>query len=115
MNDDLGRALSNEPEIEPSRHFTRAVMAAVARAEAEPPPLAFPWRRALPGMVVVAAAAVLVVSGVVSPSGAVAAPPGADELGALIRGASAPPAIWTMVGLLVSLATMSVAAISARR
>lgn len=49
-NDDLDRILSQE-EIQPSSGFTASVMEAVRREVAAPPPIPFPWRRALPGVV----------------------------------------------------------------
>ena len=56
-NDELERILSEEREIQPSPMFAAKVMAAVQREAAAPPPIAFPWRRALPGFA--GAAAVL--------------------------------------------------------
>ncbi len=53
MRDDcLDRSLSKEEEILPSSGFTASVMEAVRREAATPPPIAFPWKRALPGVVV---------------------------------------------------------------
>lgn len=47
-DDDLDRILSTEPEIVPSSGFVVSVMDAVRR-ETAPPPIPFPWKRALPG------------------------------------------------------------------
>jgi hypothetical protein len=47
---DLDRILSEE-EILPSSGFTASVMDAVRREAAAPPPIPFPWKRALPGLV----------------------------------------------------------------
>jgi hypothetical protein len=47
--------LSHEAEIVPSSGFTASVMNAVRGQAQAPPPILFPWKRALPGM----AAAVL--------------------------------------------------------
>jgi len=44
------RILSKEQEIAPSSGFVLSVMDAVRRETETPPPIAFPWRRALPGM-----------------------------------------------------------------
>jgi hypothetical protein len=55
--------LSREDEILPSSGFAISVMDAVRREAAAPPPIAFPWKRALPGMVVAALALLLVVAG----------------------------------------------------
>lgn len=48
--DDLDRILAGESRIEPSPGFVPSVMRAVRRAATEPPPLTFPWLRALPGL-----------------------------------------------------------------
>ncbi len=49
---DLDRILSNEEEILPSSGFAASVMEAVQREAAAPPPIPFPWKRALPGLCV---------------------------------------------------------------
>jgi len=58
LDDDLDRILSCEPEMVPPVNFAATVMAAV-RLEAEiPPPIPFPWRRAMPAVCAAALAAV---------------------------------------------------------
>ena len=54
-HDDLDGLYSHEPEIVPSSGFTASVMDAVRAQAQAPPPIPFPWKRALPGI----AAAVL--------------------------------------------------------
>lgn len=49
---DLDRILSKEEEILPSSGFAASVMEAVQREAAAPPPIPFPWKRALPGFCV---------------------------------------------------------------
>ena len=49
--DEMDRILSGEDEILPSSGFTVSVMDAVRREAAAPPPIPFPWKRALPGLV----------------------------------------------------------------
>lgn len=62
MNDpEIDRVLSQQDEILPSSGFTASVMDAVRREAAVPPPIAFPWKRALPGLVVAVLALALVV------------------------------------------------------
>jgi len=51
-HDEIERALRAEPLVEPSTGFAASVMAAVRAEATAPPPLAFPWRRALPAMAV---------------------------------------------------------------
>lgn len=61
--------LSQKDEIIPSSGFVASVMDAVHREAVTPPPIPFPWRRALPGAVaLVAALIVLVVFGIQSVS-----------------------------------------------
>jgi hypothetical protein len=50
--DELDHVLSREAEIIPSSGFVRSVMAAVRSEAAAPPPIPFPWKRALPGLLV---------------------------------------------------------------
>jgi H+/gluconate symporter-like permease len=47
---DLDRILSKEEEILPSSGFAASVMEAVQREASAPPPIPFPWKRALPGL-----------------------------------------------------------------
>jgi hypothetical protein len=42
--------LSNETDIAPSSGFAGSVMEAVRSKAAAPPPIPFPWKRALPGI-----------------------------------------------------------------
>jgi hypothetical protein len=64
MNDrDLDRALREREEIVPSSGFVAAVMEAVRQEEAASapipfPPIPFPWKRALPGLMASVALAV---------------------------------------------------------
>ena len=58
---DFDRILSKEEQILPSSGFAASVMEAVQREAAAPPPIPFPWKRALPGI----CAAVLMIALVV--------------------------------------------------
>jgi len=49
---DIDRILSREDEILPSSGFAVSVIDAVRYEAAAPPPIPFPWKRALPGLVV---------------------------------------------------------------
>jgi hypothetical protein len=48
--DELDRTLSGEIDIVPSSGFMSGVMAAVHCEASAPPPIPFPWKRALPGL-----------------------------------------------------------------
>jgi len=63
-HDEIDRILAHEEELLPSSGFAASVMDAVRREAAVPPPIPFPWKRALPGLV--AAAVALVFAGWVS-------------------------------------------------
>jgi hypothetical protein len=64
-DDNVDRVLAKDDEIVPSSGFTNAVMEAVRREAATPPPLAFPLWRALPGWVAAAITVALALAGVV--------------------------------------------------
>lgn len=49
--DDLDHILAGEDEIQPTSGFTASVMEAVRQEAATPPPIPFPWRRAIPGLI----------------------------------------------------------------
>ena len=51
--DDLDRILSSEEPLVPSSGFAAAVMESVRAATTAPPPLPFPWRRFLLGLLAV--------------------------------------------------------------
>jgi hypothetical protein len=70
MEDELDRMLSTRDEIVPSSGFVMSVMDAVRReaAVSEPtplPPITFPWVRALPVFIALAAVLVMLVAGFV--------------------------------------------------
>jgi hypothetical protein len=57
MNDaDIDRMLSRQDDILPSSGFVGSVMDAVRSEATAPPPIPFPWRRALPVFALAAAA-----------------------------------------------------------
>jgi hypothetical protein len=60
--DQINRILFREDEILPSSGFAVSVMDAVRREAAAPPPIPFPWKRAVPGLVVASLTAVLVLA-----------------------------------------------------
>jgi hypothetical protein len=108
--DEIDRILTRRDEILPSSGFATSVMEAVRREAAAPQPIAFPWKRALPGMVVggialivglVAGVAVIVrlASGSIAPQATASAPP---ALPSLFHGGIESAAIWTMLALVMA-------------
>jgi hypothetical protein len=66
-NADLDRALGAASDsILPSSGFADGVMSAVYREASAPAPLAFPWKRAIPGVAAAVMAALLLIAAVVS-------------------------------------------------
>jgi hypothetical protein len=49
-DNEIDRILSQENQIAPSSGFVHSVMGSVRREAAAPPPIPFPWTRALPGI-----------------------------------------------------------------
>ena len=49
-NDELDRILSSNDDILPSSGLAASVMEAIRSEAATPPPIPFPWKRALPGL-----------------------------------------------------------------
>jgi hypothetical protein len=106
--EEINRILSREDEILPSSGFAVSVMDAVRREAAAPPPIPFPWKRALPGLVAAGFALALVVVAIV-----MAITQGAStssQFSASLPSASPPffqgnlehAAIWTVLALLAT-------------
>jgi len=75
-DDELDRILgSAQQDVVPSSGFTRSVMEAVQREALVPPPIPFPWKRALPGMAAAAFALVWVVVEAIKQVGSAPAAP----------------------------------------
>ena len=54
MKDKLDNILLNEIELTPSSGFLASVMERVQGEAAVPPPIPFPWKRAIPGIILAA-------------------------------------------------------------
>jgi hypothetical protein len=109
--DELDRVLSREAEIIPSSGFVRSVMAAVRSEASAPPPIPFPWKRALPGLLVcIFAIAWSVVDAFRSPArAAVSVIPQTvthwiDGVVPLLDKAQMFGAVWVLLGLLLTFA-----------
>ena len=60
-NDELDRVLSKKEDIQPSSGFAASVMEAVRSEASAPPPIPFPWKRALPVLLLAALMLIAVV------------------------------------------------------
>jgi hypothetical protein len=110
--DEIDGILSRQDEILPSSGFAVSVMNAVRQEAAAPPPIPFPWLRALPGLVVAALTLIVVLVAAMveiaqlarasasAPSQFSLALPSA-LLPALNRGVES-AALWAVLALLVS-------------
>jgi hypothetical protein len=119
MNDDeLDRMLSAEQGIVPSANFARNVMARVRREAAAPPPIPFPWKRAVPGLVLcILSLAAICVAALVRPE---LQPPreasgpsiwtamwtGLSDLGGLLRALNVGGLGWIILALLLTFASV---------
>jgi hypothetical protein len=108
---DLDRILSKEEAILPSSGFAASVMEAVQREAAAPPPIPFPWKRALPGLCAVALAALSLVAGIILLfiHGAPAQPIPRQWLAALASAAAVSRnlgATWILLALALSFASV---------
>jgi len=118
IEDEIDRILSRGDEILPSSGFASSVMDAVRREAAAPPPIPFPWKRALPGMVVGGFALIVgLVAGVAAvvrlASESVASQVTTSALPVLpsfFHGGIQSAAIWTMAALLLAFVSVKVSA-----
>ena len=109
--DEVDRILSEGQEIIPSSGFLGSVMDAVRSEAATPPPIPFPWKRALPGLAVaVLAIGLMFVTGsALFTRGAAAQPlPVAlpSALASILEAAKTVRAGWIALTLLLSLASV---------
>ena len=108
---EMDQILCKQDEILPSSGFTAAVMEAVRREAAAPAPIPFPWKRALPVMILAAIVLVAVVVGGVavlvqiSRGSLVANLPAAPSpaLAPLFQGGTGSVIVWTGLALLTAL------------
>ena len=106
---EINSILSREDEILPSSGFTVSVMDAVRREATAPPPIPFPWKRALPGLVVAGLALVLILISIIAaiaqlgkattPQLSMSVP---SAMPPIFSGGIKSAAIWTMLALLMT-------------
>jgi hypothetical protein len=114
IEDPVDRILSREDDILPSSGFVFSVMEAVRQEAATPPPIPFPWTRALPGLMALGVALIalgslivrqLSLPSAVTPASAIVADAFAVLLAAMkspiMRGLG-----WVALALLLSLASL---------
>ena len=108
-DEELDRVLSAEGGIVPSSGFTAAVMEAVRREAATPPPLPFPWKRALPGLLI--CVALLVLAGISRMPAGIPALPDAGGLVSLataaLTSAARLGAGWVALALLLTVGSVA--------
>jgi len=106
--DDVDRVLAGEEDVVPSSGFTASVMEAVRREASIPPPIPFPWTRALPGLAAAVLALVLAVAGTfaVSRPGAAPAARVVSALVPLLEAVEAAGGQWVVLALLLTLASV---------
>jgi hypothetical protein len=107
-DEEIDRVLSLKDEILPSSGFAASVMDAVRREAAAPPPIPFPWKRALPGLVAAGfALALVLVAGVVAITQRASTTPQFSAslpsvMPPIFHGGIESAAIWTALALLVA-------------
>ena len=100
--EDIDLMLARNDNIVPSSGFTASVMDAVTREATAPPPIPFPWKRALPGLGWCLAVGIAFL--VMGPGSGGNPPPvsGALDPSAVLRGA-----VWISAALVVSLLSVA--------
>ena len=107
-DDELDRILSAETDIVPSSGFAGTVMDAVRLEALAPPPIPFPWKRALPGLAAWGLALMLVLTMVRSTP---ALPNRAwlpSALATLLTGTQVFGVGWIVLALLLSIVSVKV-------
>ncbi len=109
--DEIDRILSGEGEILPSSGFAVSVMDAVRREAAAPPPIPFPWKRALPGLVIAGLALPVVLVAVIvqlgrAPTTAQLSASVPSGMPPIFHGGIESAAIWTGMALLATFVSM---------
>jgi hypothetical protein len=109
--EEIDRILSREDEILPSSGFAVSVMDAVRREASAPPPIPFPWKRALPGLVVAGLAVALVLVAIVRAIAQLKSTPAPQlslPMPSAFNGGLESAAIWTVLALLTAFVSVKV-------
>jgi hypothetical protein len=107
---ELDHILSREKEIVPSAKFTASVMGAIRSEAAAPPPISFPWVRALPGLIAGVGALVWIVVQSPAGPGVSRATTGAffqswlDRLAPIVQSAESTGIGWVLLSLILTFA-----------
>lgn len=102
--DDIDRMLADDEEVVPSSGFEASVMETVLQEATAPPPLAFPWLRALPGFIALLVAfAVVIWDGIGAHSDPSAAAVFDDQLRALLAFVSRAEIQWTALAVVMTI------------
>ena len=119
-DDEMDRMLLRENEILPSSGFVVSVMEAVRREAAAPPPIPFPWKRVLPGLVVAGAVLVAIVVVLVTAHAGTLSVPRADSASpsasfgpslfgpSLLHGGIESAATWIVLALVTAFVSVKV-------
>jgi hypothetical protein len=104
-SDDLDRILAGEEDIVPSSGFAATVMDTVRREAAAPPPIPFPWKRALPGLAACVLALALLTGAAFTHGRGPA--PSSGPLVTILEAAKNAGAHWIALALLLALVSMA--------
>lgn len=119
-DEEFDRILSGEADLVPSSGFAASVMDAVRSEASAPPPIPFPWRRALPGIAAGVLALVYLFIGafrqsVPSPGAPSALERFISSLAPALRTARAAGAVWIAAALLLAYLCVKLSLLFARR
>jgi hypothetical protein len=120
VNDrEFDKILSGEADLVPSSGFVSSVMDAVRMEASAPPPIPFPWKRALPGIAAWVLVLVYAIVGIIrQPSQTASAPSTATTMLAALapafRAAQTVGAGWIAAALLLSYISVKLSLLFAR-
>jgi hypothetical protein len=117
---EFDRILSGDAELVPSSGFASAVMDVVRQEASAPPPIPFPWKRALPGIAAFVVALVYLFIGALRQGGPTAAAPPAvthplASLAPALRAAQMVGAGWILAALLLAYVCVKLSLLFAQR